>query len=119
MATLSLRIDLAAGGRIGPGKIALLEKIGETGSISAAARAMRMSYKRGWDLVEETSRLIGQPVAHTRAGGPRGGGAELTEAGRELVRRYRAIEASAAAAASEDIAALERVAERTSTDTGG
>ncbi len=112
MARLSLRIDLDAGGRIGPGKIALLEKIGETGSISAAARAMDMSYKRGWDLVEETSRLLGRPVAQTRAGGARGGGAELTEAGLDLVRRYRAIEASALAAASEHIAAIERVADQ-------
>jgi len=113
MATLSLRIDLDGGGRIGPGKIALLEKIGETGSISAAARAMGMSYKRGWDLVDETSRLLGRPVAQTRAGGARGGGAELTEAGRDLVRRYRAIEAGAAAVAREHIAAIEQAADRT------
>jgi molybdate transport system regulatory protein len=106
MAKLSLRIDLDGGGRIGPGKIALLEKIAETGSISAAARAMSMSYKRGWDLVDETSRLIGRPVAVTRAGGARGGGAKLTEAGRDLVHRYRAIEKAAAAAAEPHIAAL-------------
>lgn len=106
MARLSLRIYLEAGGRIGPGKIALLEKIGETGSISAAARAMGMSYKRGWDLVDETSRLVGRPVTQTRAGGAKGGGADLTDAGRELVRRYRAIEQATAAAAEPHIAAL-------------
>ena len=106
MARLILRIDLEAGGRIGPGKIALLEKIGETGSISAAARAMGMSYKRGWDLVDETSRLVGEPVAQTRAGGVKGGGAELTDAGRDLVRCYREIEQAAAAAAAPHIAAL-------------
>jgi molybdate transport system regulatory protein len=107
MAKLSLRIDLDGGGRIGPGKIALLEKIGETGSISAAARAMGMSYKRGWDLVDQTSRLVGGPVAQTRAGGAKGGGAELTDVGRDLVRRYRAIEQAAAAAVRGQMAEFE------------
>ncbi len=107
MARLSLRIDLDSGGRIGPGKIALLEKIAETGSISAAARALGMSYKRGWDLVEETSRLVGSRVVETQSGGAHGGGARLTEAGRDLVRRYRAIEQAALAAAKEHMAAIE------------
>jgi len=55
--TLSVRIDLDAEGRIGPGKIQLLEKIQEFGSISAAGRAMNMSYKRAWDLVDEINRI--------------------------------------------------------------
>ena len=62
MAKLSLRVDLEPGGRIGPGKIALLETIAAFGSISAGARAMRMSYKRAWDLVEEMNALFGRPV---------------------------------------------------------
>ena len=54
--SLSVRIDLDAEGRIGPGKIQLLENIHACGSISAAGRAMDMSYKRAWDLVDEINR---------------------------------------------------------------
>lgn len=105
MPRLSLRIDFD-GGRIGPGKVALLEKIAQTGSISAAARALGMSYKRAWDLVEETGRVVGAPVVDTRAGGRRGGGATLTPAGSGLVGHFRAIEEAAAAAAREHLEAL-------------
>lgn len=107
MATLSLRLDLDPSGRIGPGKIALLEQIATHGSISAAARAMPMSYKRAWDLVEELNRLFGKPMVATRPGGKRGGGAELTQAGLALVSRYRAIERAANAAAEAHLAALQ------------
>ena len=81
MPSLSLRINLDPAGRIGPGKIDLLEEIDACGSISAAARTMNMSYKRAWDLVEELNRLFGKPVVATQAGGRRGGGATLTPAG--------------------------------------
>lgn len=106
-ATLSLRIDLPQG-RIGPGKIALLEAIGREGSISAAGRAIGMSYKRAWDLVDETNRLLGTPVVSASPGGRRGGGAALTEAGRALVEDYRAIERAAQGAAAPRLAALLR-----------
>ena len=69
MPCLSLRIYLDPGGRIGPGKIELLEKIGSLGSISAAGRAMGMSYRRAWELVEETNRIFGKPVATRQIGG--------------------------------------------------
>ena len=103
---LSIRIDLAGGGRIGPGKIALLEAIGSSGSISAAGRAMKMSYRRAWDLVEDLNHTLGHPVVATMAGGVGGGGARLTEAGRTLVAQYRAIEQAAAAAARDHLPAL-------------
>lgn len=106
MPVLSLRIDFEDGGRIGPGKVALLEKIAETGSISSGARAMGMSYKRAWDLVDETTRLLGTPVVETRAGGAQGGGAQLTAAGREVLNRFRAIEEAAAEAAREHVEAM-------------
>ncbi len=61
MPSLSLRIDLDPGGRIGPGKIELLEKIAAFGSISAAGRAMDMSYRRAWELVEELNTIFGKP----------------------------------------------------------
>ncbi|GAB5507817.1 MAG: winged helix-turn-helix domain-containing protein [Rhizobiaceae bacterium] len=106
MPVLSLRIDFDDGGRIGPGKVALLEKIAETGSISSGARAMGMSYKRAWDLVDETARLLGTPVVETRAGGAQGGGACLTPAGKEMLVRFRAIEAAAEEATREHIHAM-------------
>jgi molybdate transport system regulatory protein len=106
MPVLSLRIDFEDGGRIGPGKVALLEKIAETGSISSGARAMGMSYKRAWDLVDETARLLGRPVVETRAGGAQGGGACLTPAGEEMLARFRAIETAAEEATREHIHAM-------------
>lgn len=107
MTSLSLRIDFDADGRIGPGKVELLELIDAHGSISAAARGMAMSYKHAWDLVEEMNRLFGRPLIDARAGGPRGGGAALTPVGRAVVARYRAIVAAAHAAAAPHLAALE------------
>lgn len=107
-ARLSLRIDLP-GGRIGPGKIALLEAIGREGSISAAARALGMSYKRAWDLVAALNQLAGTPVVAASPGGQGGGGASLTDAGRLLVADYRAIEAAADRAAA---ARLRKLADR-------
>lgn len=93
MAKLTVRIDLPTGVRIGWGKIALLEQIERTGSISAAARAMGMSYRRAWLLVEETNAQTRHPVVATNIGGTHGGGAGLTETGHRLVAAYRAIEA--------------------------
>ncbi len=107
MPTLSLRVDLDPDGRIGPGKVDLLEHIAAQGSISAGARAMGMSYKHAWDLVEEMNALFGKPVIDARPGGRQGGGAELTALGRALVARYRAIQKAADDAAAEHLAALQ------------
>ena len=104
--SLSLRIDLDSGERIGPGKIALLENIEQHGSISAAGRAMDMSYKRAWDLVDEINRICRQPVVERQTGGKNGGGAALTAFGEALVERYRRIERDAASAVKKDLAAL-------------
>jgi molybdate transport system regulatory protein len=110
-ARLSIRIDLlgAAGPcRVGPGKARLLELIDQTGSISAAGRAMAMSYRRAWLLVESLNTSFRAPVVDTRSGGRRGGGARLTPFGRELLERYRSIERAAASAAERDLGALAR-----------
>ena len=106
MPHLSLRIYLDPEGRIGPGKIELLEKIASLGSIAAAGRAMGMSYRRAWELVEDLNRTLGVPVVITSAGGSGGGGATLTLAGEAVVAHYRAIEAATAAAAKKHVAAL-------------
>jgi len=104
--TLSLRIDLDDEGRIGPGKIRLLENIQQFGSISAAGRAMDMSYKRAWDLVDEINRICNQPAVERQTGGKNGGGAALTPFGLSLVARYRKIERDAASAVRKDLHAL-------------
>jgi len=104
--TLSVRIDLDSEGRIGPGKIELLENIREFGSISGAGRAMDMSYKRAWDLVDEINRICRQPAVRRQTGGKNGGGAALTPFGASLVARYRKIERDAASAAHKELVAL-------------
>jgi molybdate transport system regulatory protein len=106
---LSIRLDLASGARIGPGKIAVLEEIARAGSISAAGRALRMSYRRTWELVEDLNQTLGTPVVETAAGGSGGGGAVLTKAGKAVVNSYRAIEMDTALAARKHLLALNRV----------
>jgi len=77
---------------LGPGKIALLEALAQTGSLTSSARKLGMSYRRAWLLVDETNRCLVRPAVQTATGGPHGGGASLTPVGVELVRRYRALE---------------------------
>lgn len=107
MPSLSLRINLDPDGRIGPGKIDLLEHIASEGSISAAARKMEMSYKHAWDLVEEMNQLFGKPLLAAQTGGKRGGGAQLTPLGLSVISRFRAIERAATAAAEAQMTALQ------------
>ena len=104
--SLSIRIDLAGDARIGPGKIQLLENIETCGSISAAGRAMDMSYKRAWDLVDEINHICNRPAVERQTGGKNGGGAMLTPFGQSLVARYRKIERSAENAARKELQAL-------------
>ena len=107
MASLRLWIVMDPDGRVGPGKVELLEAIAREGSISAAGRAMGMSYRRAWDLVDETTKIFGQPVVASQAGGKHGGGAKLTPFGEEIVARYRAVEKAAAKAVKAELAALQ------------
>jgi molybdate transport system regulatory protein len=106
MARLTIRIDFPGGRRVGPGKIRLLELIDETGSISAAGRAMAMSYRRAWLLVENLNTSFREPVVDTRSGGRQGGGAHLTTFGRELVQRYRTMERDAVHAVGAQVDAI-------------
>lgn len=105
-ARISIRIDLASGERIGPGKVRLLELIEETGSISAAGRAMGMSYRRAWLLVDSLNRALGAPLVTTQQGGASGGGARLTRLAHQVIARYRAIEAEAEAASRRHLGEL-------------
>ena len=105
----SIRILFGAASSLGPGKIALLEAIARCGSISAAAREMGMSYRRAWLLVEAMNQAFKQPAVRAATGGKRGGGAEVTPFGQDLLARYRKIEAKAAAAVSRDLQALNKL----------
>lgn len=106
-----IRFDLASGPRIGPGKIALLEAIAETGSISAGARRLGMSYRKAWLLIDAFNNTFREPVISTETGGEQGGGARLTETGREVLRLFRELEAQTAAATAETRKAFDRLAQ--------
>jgi molybdate transport system regulatory protein len=90
--TTIFKIDLG-GTRLGPGKIRLLELIGETGSIAAAARQMEMSYRRAWLLIEELNGMFAEDAVERSAGGRHGGGARVTPHGKRIVKTFRGLEA--------------------------
>src|SRR5690349_1124341 len=108
MVKLSLRVDFGVDLRIGPGKILLLEQIASHGSISAGGRAMDMSYRRAWELIDELNTIFGSPVVDPKSGGKKGGGATLTPLGLRLISHYRAMERAATAATEAHLKALER-----------
>jgi molybdate transport system regulatory protein len=105
---LMLRILAEDHPAIGPGKAELVALIDATGSISAAAREMGMSYRRAWQLVEALNASFIEPVVVTAVGGKRGGGAVVTAFGRELVALFRAMESKASEAVAADIERLQR-----------
>ena len=100
---LTLRVLGRGSPAMGPGKAELVERIAEAGSISAAARAMGMSYRRAWQLVEALNAAFREPVVVTAVGGERGGGARVTPFGRRLVAQFRAMEDKASAAIAADL----------------
>ncbi len=101
-----LKAQLLAGEEIalGPGKADLLAAIDAHGSISAAARAMGLSYRRAWLMVATMNRCFARPLVETRQGGM--AGARLTGEGRAVLAAYRALEAELAAAGAASCAAL-------------
>ncbi len=107
MARVRLHIHLDGDHTLGPGKIQLLEGVREHGSISAAARAMEMAYRHAWEMIDDLNQGFSRAVVETASGGRAGGGARLTTFGEELVRRFRAMEASAERAIARDLRALD------------
>ena len=105
---LTLRVLADDFPAMGPGKARLISLIDATGSISAAAREMGMSYRRAWLLVEAINSSFNRPVIITAVGGKRGGGAAVTQFGRRLVDEYRAMEQSASDAIDDSLRAFER-----------
>ena len=89
---LCLRLVFGDDAMFGPGKAELLERIRDTGSISAAGRQMQMSYKRAWTLVETLNAIFREPLVDSTRGGPKGGGAQLTAAGEAVLAQYRNLE---------------------------
>lgn len=94
---------------IGPGKAELLERIHSTGSIAAAGREMRMSYKRAWQLVETLNTMFREPLVESVRGGVKGGGAHITPAGQAVLEEYRALEAKARRAGEPHVARLQEM----------
>jgi molybdate transport system regulatory protein len=109
---LSVRIDLASGGYLGSGKIALLEAIQAQKSISRAARSLGMTYLTAWRWVEAINNALCAPAVATEVGGRNYGGAVLTPIGTQIVDLYRAMEASAQLAADAELRAIEALARR-------
>jgi len=107
-----LRVSKGDDIAVGPGKIDLLEAIARSGSITGAAQALGMSYRRAWLLIDTMNRCFVRPVVDAEAGGRRGGGARLTRSGEEVVRRYRRVEQHAARAGREDLRAILRLLRR-------
>ena len=104
--TPRLRILLGRSIAIGPGKAELLGLIDRTGSISAAAREMGMSYRRAWTLVETMNTAFREPVVTAATGGKGGGGATVTDFGREALKRYRVMEEKAAVSVTAEMDAF-------------
>lgn len=94
MTKLIVRIDLGEHGKLGPGKLMLLQKIDELGSISAAGREMKMSYRQAWGLIHQLNGAFREPVVRSQAGGEMGGGARLTEFGKLLLMHCNAMVSS-------------------------
>jgi molybdate transport system regulatory protein len=108
MSKLTLRIEFGPHCMLGHGKVRLLEMIAETGSIAAAGRALGMSYRRAWQLVDSLNHGFGTPLVSTQLGGPGGGGAQLSPFGREVIAEFRAMEREAESAIAGRLARLDR-----------
>lgn len=106
---MHLRIDFGGARSIGPGKIHLLELIQQTGSISAAGRALAMSYRQAWLLVDELNNMFREPVVIAQTGGGGGGGTVVTGTGNEIVRLYREAARHARSASTAEMRALARL----------
>jgi molybdate transport system regulatory protein len=114
MTRVLLRLYLSSTHPFGPGKVKILESIQQGGSISRAARDMKMSYRSAWLLVDSMNSLFRTPVVHTTLGGRGGGSATLTTFGADVIGRFRAMERATNRAIAKDLAVLERNLRRSS-----
>ena len=107
---LRLRLHFGPASMFGPGRADLLEAISELGSISAAGRKMKMSYRRAWMLVEALNTGFAAPLVDSSRGGAAGGGAKLTPEGVAVLAHYRKLEQILAEAGAAEINALQALA---------
>jgi molybdate transport system regulatory protein len=115
---IRFRVHFSNACAVGPGKIALLEGIRRSGSLSQAARDLGMSYRRAWLLLASLNASFREPAAVTATGGRGGGGARLTAFGRELIGRYRSFEEDAQARAVRTFKSIAGKARREANGTG-
>lgn len=106
--SVKLQLNLPGGARIGPGKVRLLELIEEAGSLSRAAEAMHVSYRRAWLFVQQINQAFDEPAVSTPEHGHGGAAARLTDFGKELIRRYREMEMQAEKGSADALAWLAR-----------
>jgi molybdate transport system regulatory protein len=106
---IAVKLDMHGIGGLGPGKIRLLELIDQLGSISAAGRAVPMSYRRAWLIVESLNQMFGEPIVVGKHGGSRGGGAQVTPSGLHLIHCYRTIQRKAAAAFASELKEIDKL----------
>jgi molybdate transport system regulatory protein len=109
-ARVSFRLLLGETRLFGPGKAQLLDAIEKSGSISGAARALGMSYRRAWLLVDALNRDFSEPLVETAMGGAAGGGARITPFGQAVRIRHRTIASKMEAAVRSDLEAFGRLA---------
>lgn len=112
VARFRLRISCGELLAIGPGRIDLLEAIIETGSITAAAKRLDMSYRRAWLLLDELNHALRKPAVDSAKGGAHGGGSAITDTGLQVIELYRRIESTAARACEADLTKLTRLVAR-------
>lgn len=105
---LKIRIANGEMTAMGPGKADLLEAIHSTGSISAAAKSMRMSYRRAWELVDAMNQCFKEPLVSASHGGSNGGGTQITDYGFHILKCYRALEVKTQVAASVELLEITR-----------
>ncbi|KPM48360.1 winged helix-turn-helix domain-containing protein [Jiulongibacter sediminis] len=88
-AWLTIRIGTSEGRFLGPGRVELLERIAETGSINKAAQSMKMSYKKAWEMIHDMNEQCKEPLVISKSGGEDGGGTQVTEQGLLLIKEYK------------------------------
>ncbi|HEX4482031.1 MAG TPA: LysR family transcriptional regulator [Rudaea sp.] len=109
---IRLRLIFDSNRAFGPGKADLLQGIDELGSIAAAGRALSMSYKRAWQLVDDLNKSFAAPLVRASKGGGHGGGATLTVHGEQVLKLYRDIERKTRRSAAAEIKRLQSLAGR-------
>jgi molybdate transport system regulatory protein len=112
-ARLRLRVQFGSGFAIGSGKADILQAVAETGSISAGARSLDMSYRRAWLLIDAMNQCFREPVVDTATGGKGGGGAQITPFGALVLKAFRAMESSAMTSIAKKMPAFSKLLRKT------